>query len=431
MFTTWAGVAQGQTDQHPLQSWQSQKADLLSSHNEPFWRNEVFDFDIVPSRWNSHLEIEESIDGIAFPGGVKGDVNFAAGDVGQRHAFKVLVRMSSWNEEALDRVVLNATEEELTITSTPASSLSQPGIEDDLDNPLLSCIRLTVVVFVRPRSLQFAYTRVKSQWLNIKLWKGLFFETYNMTLSTTFGSIFAEETDAFTAHKVHADVVYGSITGNWSLPSSISLAVRQGTIDINLIPKMWSHGPYTEGDFKATADMGNIAVRMPLEKSKLSLRNGTTSIHTRMGSITAMLVHGARTALSTVYGNINATILPHWAFMPWNGEVQFNTLSTVCSRGAVHVDVLTPIVDSYYQIQPLCFAESEHRVESGALMLQYPREWCGIATGRVGEAGYLEVKGEDYELVERNRTYVELQRRPLGSRMVFEVDEGVAELVMK
>lgn len=163
----------------------------------------------------------------------------------------------------------------------------------------------------------------------------------------------------FTAHEIIISTGNGSILGNWSLPASISLSTDNGNIDIDLVPKQWPWGPSTGGDVVALAKTGDIAMRMPLERGRLSLRNGTTRIQAHKGSITGRFVYGVVMSLEA-YGSINATILPYWAFREWAG-IQHDFITTDSWHGSTTVEVLPPIIDSYYRINPLFFAVSQHK----------------------------------------------------------------------
>ena len=223
-----------------------------------------------------------------------------------------------------------------------------------------------------------------------------------------------------TAHEIIISTGNGSFLGNWSLPASTSLNTDNGNIDIDLAPKQWSWGPSTGGDVVALAKTGDIAMRMPLEHGRLSLRNETTRIQAHKGSITRRFVHGAVTSLEA-YDSINATSLPYWAFHEWAG-IQHNFITTDSWHGSTTVEVLPPIIDSYYKINSLFFAASRHKPGSWVsplspvlcMKLTYPGEWGGTVVGHSSFGGVVYISGEDFEELKKNLSTVKVQRRPVG-----------------
>jgi hypothetical protein len=332
----------------------------------------------------------------------------------------VLVRVSSSaSEDALDAILVDVHEFGITVRSLA------PPLRPGDERP---DIEVVVVVFVRPRSPWFGTASISTKFMGIRLHEGLAFETANMNLKSSYGSITSSELLAFTAQRISVETVYGAISGSWSLTYAVNFRSVHGAIDIDLVPKKW-YGSSTPGALAVTTTTGDIEIRMPFEPDKLTLRNGTTRIASASGSIRGNLVHGALTTLKTNFGSINVTMLPYWAFPEYMG-IQFNHITTECEYGDTYVDVLTPVVDVYYKTPPLCFAKSSHEHGYGNMELRYPREWCGTAVGEAQD-GVVKVSGEDFEVVEETKTRVKVQRRPLGSNLAFKVNRGSAELILK
>ena len=135
------------------------------------------------------------------------------------------------------------------------------------------------------------------------------------------------------------------------------------------------------------------------------------------------------------YDSINATILPYWAFHEWAG-IQHNFITTNSWHGSTTVEVLSPIIDSYYKINHLFFAVSRHKQGSWVpplspvlhTELTYPGERGGTAVGHSSFGGVVYISGEDFEELKRNLSTVMVQRRPVGSDLRFEANMGIAEL---
>jgi hypothetical protein len=374
------------------------------------------------------LTIHENVSSTVFPGGIVGGVKFVRGDWDQQYSFLVLVQIASPSEEALDLVSISNGTQTVYVNST---SLAPSSAALELVDEYLI---IDIIIFVKPNVLQFGYTNTWTANLDIDIWQDLRFETYHMNLSAVQGSVTGIESLSFTAHEISISTENGSILGNWSLPSSISFNADNGDIDIFLVPKRWSYGPHTNGDLAALAKAGDIAIRMPLEATKLSLRNGTTRIEAHKGSITGTFVHGAITSL-IAYNSITATLLPYWAFYEWEG-IQHNFITTEAWHGNTTVEVLPPIIDSYYKVNPLFFTISRHMQGSWApplspvlrMKVTYPGQWGGTATGHSDSGGLVYVSGEDFEELEKNYSTVKIERKPLGSDLWFETNLGVAEL---
>ncbi|KAL1599531.1 hypothetical protein SLS60_007334 [Paraconiothyrium brasiliense] len=384
-------------------------------------REARFGFNISNS-YHTHFSVEEALDDRYDRSNVEGMIAFVPGDSRQPHHFEVLIKAKSSEKEPLDCLDFETDAESLLIQTSSTEGTTRCSSNK-------AKVQIDVIIAVRPNSLQFGSgTTVKTRFFAIVIWPGLWFETYHMVLHSVYGDVTCHETYSFTAHSIHVSSNHGLISGNWSLPSLIGFSTNDGTIDLDLPPKRWSSGPWTKASLWAQSFSGNISIRMPFEEDKLSLSNSTTNIITQYGSVQATLVHGAVTNIRAVFGTINATLLPYWAFSEWEG-VQHNYITTSCSRCNTTLNVLTPIVDNYHKIPPLFFTKSRHEVVNGELALSYPREWAGTAEWFV-EVGTANISGEDYELVE-DGLHGRIQRRPLGSDMYAGVGTGNLSLVMK
>ena len=136
-----------------------------------------FFFDIDRSHFVDHFAIEENLNSTLFPGGITGGVRYARGDVDQKHSFVVLVQASSSSEETLSYLFIGNTYTVFVDSSGPSAPV------DVLQ------IQLEIIVFVKPHSLQFGPTKVHAANVDIEIWEGLYFETYNMQLISLQGFI--------------------------------------------------------------------------------------------------------------------------------------------------------------------------------------------------------------------------------------------------
>lgn len=346
------------------------------------------------------------------------------------------MRSASKSEQALTCVkVSNITQERtgMVLLHPPVGRFPLRKPDENRDKPVgcgTAPVQVDIVLFVKPYTLQLGETTLTTKSLNISFQSDLSFETYNMFLESGYGTITGTDNYAFTAHRMNAGSQDGDIVGRWSLPSSLILRTDTGNIDVNVVPKRWSSGPDTPGNMMVESAYGNVSIRMPFATDKLSLRNGTTSINAG-GNIHAELVHCGETYLLADH-NITATLLPYWEYYVWQG-VQYNYITTRSKDGNTSLEVLFPVIDSYYKLNPLHFMHSRHTVYHGSMRLTYPGEWGGVATGKAGPGGKVEVTGEDFEEVSgnENKTEVEVKRWPLNGKLWFDVQDGDAELILK
>ena len=401
-------------------------------HHEPnlnYTRRELVHLDIdFPAYWpiSPSVSITEylSLCHYSHSWNATGTIRLSRGDPEQQHNFMIGVDIAGSSQQAIDSVVWRIDSEH---NAMYLRCVEFPSI-DDTNADWDATIRLDVTVFVKPHTLQFGEFSIGADFLDIEIDEGLSFETYHMSLFSTQGNIHGKEIQEFTAHEISVVSTNGSITGNWSLPAQIKL--RTGgwnsldrPIDISLVPKMWSSGPSTQGIVSAETQGGDIDIRMPL-KDNLSLRNMSINIHSQLGSISCSLVTGYITSLSTLSGTIDATLLPYYALQ------DVSTLITSTAAGHTKVHVLPPIIDSYYQVNPLKNTKSEHSTTSGALKLRYPMQWAGAALG-LSETGSVGIEGDRFNtIVQEGHMVVARTDDEIASRLDFSTTTGDGYLVV-
>lgn len=395
-----------------------------------YTKREIVHFDInVPAYGpvSPGVSITESL-GIcqySYAWNATGRIRLALGDPQQPYNFMIGIDISGSSQQAIDSVVwpIHSEFNAMYIRCVEFSSLDETRTDWD------ATIHVDVTVFVKPHTLQFGDFRINTGNLDIEIEEGLTFETYHMHLYSAGGSIRGRETEGFTAHEISAIAMNGSITGNWSLPQQIEL--RTGgwnslnkPIDIDLVPKRWSSGPSTPGILVATTNGGDIDIRMPL-KDDISLRNMSISVHSRLGSIHGTFVTGYATWLSTLSGSIDATLQPYYALQ------DPCVLSTSTAAGHTKIHVLPPIIDNYYQVNPLKNTKSEHSTTSGALELRYPPQWVGAALG-LSETGSVVAKGERFNtIIQEDHLVVARTENEIASRLDFFTTTGDGSLVVE
>ena len=428
-YTYWSPDTQERpcTESHSLQKEFAHR-DAALNHT----RRELLHLDIeIPPYWaiSDSINIGEALDICDYSWNASGTLKLVPGDSEQKYNFMIGIDVAGSSQEAVDSVGWYFY---TGMKGMFIRCIEFPGEASDDKPHWDASVRVDVMVFVKPHSLQFGRLGINLDVLDIEIAQGLAFETYHMDLYTTSGDIMCAEPQQFTAHEISVVTRDGSITGNWSLPGSIALRtgvgdwkLEGGPIDINLIPKRWSSGPQTGGMLSTTTVQGNIDIRTPLGEKELSLRNMSIDLHSHVGSIFGTYVTGIHTSMTTVAGSIDAILLPYFA-LP-----DTCSLTTSTAAGDTSIRVLPPVIDSYYGIDPLKNTKSEHTVRGGNVHLYYPYQWVGAALG-LSETGNVSISGSHFRTIEQwEHMVVARTDDMLASRLDFSTTTGNGELVVE
>lgn len=405
------------------------EADGAREEGLNFTRREILSLDVQMPPYYPFFDptsIRESLQACSYSWNVSGTLKLVRGDPEQRPNFMIGVSAAASSQMALDSVSwhTDGRRVELRCVEFPSATDYDMAMWD-------AAVQVDATVFVKPHTVQFGAFNANLQGPDIEIAAGLEFESYRMSLFTGAGGIHGAETNSFTAHDISVATVNGSITGTWSLPSSISLrtggwqSIGSSPIDINIVPKRWSHGPTTAGSLSASSSTGDITIRMPFARDTLSLRNTSIAIHSEAGSIEGTFVTGGETSLTTgAYGSINATLLPNF------GLRDTVHITTSTAAGETEIRVLPPIVDGYYKINPLNNTRSDHSSKGGDIRLHYPPEWRGTALG-LSKAGNVSISGPDFStIVVRDHLVVARKGEGIESRLDFTTESGDGELLV-
>ena len=337
---------------------------------------------------------------------MKGAVLLIPGEQTQKNDFEVLITSKSSEQQLLDSLEIGVETGLLYIKRHP-----HPPPNDGTRKVTL---QVDVNIAVRPGLVQKIPlgTKVTTRWLDTQIQTGLSLETKHISLSSTYGSINSQEAETFKAHNISLYSKYGPITGTWSLHESAAFETKYGNIDIELLPKK------DAGDLSVISKYGTINVREPFDKVSQQHSNLTTNISSKSGIIHASLLHGSSTTIKLKDGSVSAALLPTFA-----GN---NTITTECTSCELKFELLNPA-----EGESLHYTRSKHTIGDGAMHLSYPSKWTGEAEWLVKQ-GFAQVRGEDYELIERGFNHGKIQRRPLkGGHMEVEARNGFMELEMK
>ena len=381
---------------------------------------------------SNDVGVWETLDGCHYNWNSTGKIVLARGTPDQEHNFVFDVKVSASSRTALDSVstAIRQDQHEFYVRC-----LEWPGVQDlhatDRAWNWSAAVHVDVRVLVKPGTLLFGSFKTWTNNLGIEVAPGLDFESNHMSLRSRSGSLVGTEVDTFTPRSITLYSQVGSIVGTWSLAQTIILQTgdwrnSNAPINVDLIPKRWSSGPTTGGVLQVRSTGGDIDIRMPFARNKVSLRNTSIDISSSTGSISGTFVTGIHTLLETGgNGTIDAVLLPYFG-LPLTSKIATST-----EAGSTSIEVLSPLVDEYSGVQPLLDTRSEHTSASGNMSLKYPLEWAGLAIG-VSDAGHVSVAGIGVDNVVKD-DYIVVGRRGtgMGSRLDFTTHSGHAELVIE
>jgi hypothetical protein len=352
---------------------------------------------------------------------VVGKIHVTRADESQHSDINIRVRVGSESAKEFRQIQVIPSDDGLLIQSpiTTATDVSD-------ENP---CSFIYVIVYVKPKLMVWGTFDVNSTILSVELDKTATFEGYHFSFSSIYGSIASSNVVNYTilqyvtAHEMRLTTTTGTIFGNWSFGSTMTIEGGEGPIDMHIVPYRWSSGPWTLGILSASTSSGNISIKTPFDKDKLSMRNYTTHISSKSGSIIGALIHGSSTSLHTISGSIDVDILPYNVYRQFGSDI-----ATSSQQGSTDIRILSPIKDSYYNENPLNWTTSSHLQLEGSLKLQYPREWWGRLYGLANRSNLTLQGPELKDIHHQDNRSVSARKGDGGSELLFAVHHGVVEL---
>lgn len=276
-----------------------------------------------------------------------------------------------------------------------------------------ACLGISVVIYMAAGA-KLENFDIKATHLGMQLHNGVEFSVSDKTsISLTTGTLDAA---SLNSRETHLETISGSISGRYSLYDLISITTKSGSVNVNIDPKEAAQGGSEPALFLANSLSGSI--RADFKRTEIPERDYQVSINTTVGSIDGTFIHGSKTEMATIAGQINADILP------FKSGDYASILTTSTTDGQTMLNMRAPYDNPGVAMGKLV---STHKSVSGILNMTYPQEWEGHLEGRSMD-GILHIQGRDLELIRQDETpglnSIEAEKGDGGSSMMFETVSG-------
>jgi hypothetical protein len=228
-------------------------------------------------------------------------------------------------------------------------------------------------------------------------------------VSKTFG---ASSKTYINVHKVN-------IEGTFGLINTLSVRKDSGFMSINVTPKPASHEDSEPAIFEVQQVSGMSHIIYPAAAAVLPARDYRTTIVSRSGTVSGNIVHGEDTKVTMESGNLSLIILPYAAI-----NHKPSSLTTLTTSGSMSIELLKPWNPQGNSLTNLL---SSHSLESGNLVLNYPKEWAGSVQSE-SSGGRLRIKGSnvtvDDERIHGQRRFLEAMKEGGDSELKLNISSG-------
>ncbi|KAF2637287.1 hypothetical protein P280DRAFT_509913 [Massarina eburnea CBS 473.64] len=303
-------------------------------------------------------------------------------------------------------------------------TIGDPTLPDGLDevNKGSACLGVSVTLYVAAGA-KIDNLNIRSSHLGMQVHNGVNFAVTNTTdISLTTGTL---DSVSFNSRETHLRTISGSISGKYSLFDLVSIETKSGSVNVNIQPKEAVEGSSPSAVFTANSISGSV--RADFERKKIPQRDYQVSINTTVGSVDGTFIHGSRTELMSVEGQINADLLPYSS----TSTDEPSILTTKTTDGQTLIKVHSPYHSRKTNPSMMNKMVSTHTSISGAVDLKYPQEWSGHLEGQSFN-GTVHLQGKDLELLKQEEregfNLVEAKKGNGGSTMVFGTVSGGCEV---
>ena len=283
-----------------------------------------------------------------------------------------------------------------------------PNAVPTFDSGIRPCIYLNVTLWIKP-SVSLSLFHTQTQTLDTILYPGLEFATPDLSILTVANSIesisspSSPHNSSFTGSRsIVIRTHSGAITGTYPLYDDLKLVSRSGSITAFVIPK--SADPHRRRPAFLWVDSGSGSVRLntpvlsslnsssssssssspdqsPLE-ADIPDRDYQTTIESHSGSITAQLLHGSRTDITSQSGHVQTDLTPY------GDPNRRSYIKIETESGSIDTRVRGSASDPEAALRRL-FVTFEY--STGSLTSRMPPAWEGKIRGKLltGEANIL------------------------------------------
>ena len=340
----------------------------------------------------------------------------------QDSAVRVNIEMRSTYLTYLQRIDFKPGTNKLIITSP-----KPPAGKDPLHGER-ACTAMNIVISVNSRlsdSLEVDTALLSG----VELDRNLALASNNLIIHTVGGDIAKTpgKLTGFRPYHIDLFTVAGAIRGAFPLEGETWLATVGGPIDVAVaLPPQDILNP--EIHFHANSEHGDVHITFPTQELHEHAHRQpeyyvqASSVH---GRISGTYIHHAETNLTTVSGDIEATLVPH-ARVP-------RDMSTIHTASVIGQTILTIEASNLAGDleRPMRQIYSTHNSVMGGMRLRYPGDWEGTIHGEwVPPFGQVDVAGPGLEKLRSKDGAVEAQRGSGKSMLSVETVSGVCEILI-
>lgn len=178
-----------------------------------------------------------------------------------------------------------------------------------------------------------------------------------------------------------------SVTGSYPLYDVLSIHTNSGSIDITVDPKEANKDHIKPAALRLTSNSGSI--RATTSTTSVPDRDYRTDISTSDGSMDVALLHGLRTSLRSINGQMTVDLYPY-------GHNDSRTdVETHCNSGSTDITIHPSIS---HPTAPLKKLYGFYHADSGSLSLWYPAQWQGTVQGSTS-SGSIDLKWDGLKIV--------------------------------
>lgn len=267
---------------------------------------------------------------------------------------------------------------DLEISSSDARLAMAVGFEKDDSNLLVKtprlipegmvsdipCLNFSAIISIPPAT-KLEHLAIGSETLAVVFHPSLdYAESRVVETKTQF------ESRSTYSRETIIDVKSASVTGSYPLYDLLSIHTNSGSIDVNVDPKKASTEHVKPAVLRVTSNSGSV--RAITSTVSVPDRDYQTTMSTSSGSIDAAILHGLRTSLRSITGDITADLYPYGHNGSRTDIEVHDTSSSI--EITLHSSLSHPTA-------PLKQLYAYYRGISGSMTLFYPAQWQGTVEG--------------------------------------------------
>ena len=237
------------------------------------------------------------------------------------------------------------------------------------------CFYILTTIWIAPGTV-LETLGLHSQTLSVTFDEGLDYAILRKThVSAHSASMSIDGVNPPSAMTMHSretiiNVNSASVSGSYPLYDLLSIHTNSGSIDITIDPKEANKDNVIPAELRLTSTSGSV--RATTSRSSVPDRDYKTDISTSDGSLDVALLHGSRTSLRSLNGQMTVDLYPYGHN---NSRTDIESHSNSGSTDiTVHASISHPTA-------PMKKLYGSYYGTSGSMNLWYPAQWQGTVQG--------------------------------------------------